>query len=68
MNKIQAKFNVEHICNGNIHYAEGFVELVLRYESKIIEVEEEVFGGYELELEGRTYALNDEELIILDKM
>ena len=65
MNKIKAKFNVQHIVHGDTIYPTDFVEMVLRYANIIIEVEEEVFGGYELELEGHTYALDDHELIIV---
>lgn len=65
MNKLKAKFNVKQIVNGDVFYGESFVELVKKYENKVIEVEEEVFGGYELELEGKTYALNKEELIFV---
>ena len=65
MNKIKAKFNVDQIVNGDTYYGESFVELVLKYKDEIIEVEEELFGGYELELDGGTYALEDKELIII---
>lgn len=65
MNKLKAKFNVEQIVNGGIIYGESFVELVMKYKDEIIEVEKEVFEGYELELEGGTYALSDKELIFI---
>jgi hypothetical protein len=65
MNKLKAKFNVEKILNGRTIYPKDFIDLVIKYETEIIEVEEEVFGGYELELEGRTFALDDDELILI---
>lgn len=65
MPKIKAKFNTEKILNGKASYGEEFESMVVKYTDKVIEVEEEVFGGYELELEGKTWALNDDELIIL---
>ena len=68
MNKIKAKFNVEEIVNGKTIYSSDFVEFALRYENEIIEVEEEIFGGYELELEGGTYGLYGRELIFVEEM
>lgn len=65
MNKLKAKFNVDKIVNGGTIYSKDFVELVIKYKDEIIEVEEEVFSGYELELEGRTFALDDDELILI---
>lgn len=65
MNKIKAKFNAEKILNGKTIYPKSFVELVKKYEDQVIFVEEEVFGGYELELEGKTYALYDEDIILI---
>lgn len=65
MNKLKAKFNLEQIINSGTIYPESFVDLVIKYDNKIIEVEEEVFGGYELELEGKTYALDKNELIFI---
>jgi hypothetical protein len=63
---MKAKFNVEFITSGNVIYPESFVELVKRYEDTVIEVEEILFdGGYEVELEGRTFALGNDELYIL---
>lgn len=64
MNKLKAKFNVDKILNGDIIYSKDFIDLVIKYKNETLEVEEEVFGGYELELEGRVLALDD-ELIIL---
>ncbi|MCA1026989.1 hypothetical protein LCM23_12885 [Cytobacillus kochii] len=64
-NKLKAKFNVEQILNGDATYPESFVELVKRYENQIIEVEEEIFGAYELVLEGKTYGLGGNELILI---
>ena len=63
---MKAKFNAEQILNGNINYANSFIELVKKYEGQIFEVSEEPFGGYELELDGGTYALDEEELIIIN--
>lgn len=63
MSKLKAKFNVERIVNGSAIYPKDFIDLVIKYEDKIIEVDEEVFGGYELELEGKIFALDDDELI-----
>lgn len=61
----KAKFNTEKILNGKTIYAEDFIELVIRYRDKIIKVEEEIFGGYELELEGSTFALDKDEIILI---
>lgn len=63
MHKLKAKFNVDKIVNGDAIYSSDFVDLALKYENKLIEVEEEILGGYELELEGGTYSLSGEELI-----
>jgi hypothetical protein len=65
MTKLKAKFNTEQILNGNVNYPKSFVEMVKKYKDKVIEIEEEPFGGYELELEGSTWALDDEELIVM---
>lgn len=64
MPKIKAMFRTDKIVNGKANYGEEFEAMVIKYKGAIIEVEEEVFGGYELELEGSTWALNDDELII----
>lgn len=65
MYKIKAKFNFDKIVNGRTIYPKDFVELVIKYKDVVLEVEEEPFGGYELELEGRTFALYTEDLILL---
>lgn len=65
MSKFKAKFNTKLILEGNTNYGRHFVELVKKYDGKIIEVDEEPFGGYELELEGKTYGLYEEDLIIV---
>jgi hypothetical protein len=63
---MKAKFNVGEIVNGKTIYPEDFVNLVKKYKDIILEVSEEPFGGYELELEGSIYGLYDEELIIIN--
>ena len=65
MPKIKAKFNSERILNSKVNYGEEFEAMVIKHKDTIIEVEEEVFGGYELELEGSTWALDDDEIIIV---
>lgn len=64
MPKIKAMFKADKILNGNVNYGEEFEAMVIKHKDAVIEVEEEVFGGYELELEGKTWALDDDELII----
>lgn len=67
MPKIKAKFNADKILNSasNVHYPEDYLDMVRKHKDNVIEVEKEVFGGYELELEGSTWALYENELIIL---
>lgn len=64
--KMKAKFNVDTIVNGKTIYPIDFIELVMKYENKVIEVEEEPFGGYELELEGHTFALSNDEITLIE--
>ena len=65
MYKTKAIFNTEKIVSGTTIYPKSFVDIVIKYENEIIEVVEEPFGGYELELEGRTFALGDDEIILI---
>ncbi|OCA92562.1 hypothetical protein [Pseudobacillus wudalianchiensis] len=63
---MKAKFNVEEIMKNQAKYTTCFIEMVKKYENVIIEVEEEVFDGYEAVLEEGAFALDDEELIFIN--
>jgi len=65
MTNVKVKFNSEEIFNGDTHYSEDFIEVVTKYEGVVLEASE-MFGEYELEIEGKTYSL-DKRILLIEK-
>lgn len=63
MPNLKVKFNAERIFNEEKRYSEDFIEVVAKYEGVLLEASE-MFGEYEIEIEGKTYSLTDEALLI----
>lgn len=61
----KVKFNAERIFNSDTIYPDDFIELVNKYKDQVIEADEYPFGGYDVELDGSTYALYEEDLIVV---
>lgn len=63
MSKVKVMFNAEKIFNGNVRYSSDFIEVVTKYEGVLLDAFL-MFGEFELELDGTTYSLSEDTLIV----
>lgn len=63
MSKVKVKFNAEKIFNGKVRYSSDFIEVVTKYEGVLLDAFL-MFGEFELELDGTTYSLSEDTLIV----
>lgn len=64
--KQKAKFNITAIANSRKRYSQDFINTVAKYENISIEVNKGVAGTYIAEVNGTTYTVTEEELILIN--
>jgi len=63
---LKVRINVEGIVDSNTIYPPDFIETIKKYKDTVFETWEDPFGYCEIDIEGRTYALSDNELIVVE--
>ncbi|QST02626.1 hypothetical protein IMZ31_18940 (plasmid) [Pontibacillus sp. ALD_SL1] len=66
MVKVLVQFRKQNILNSSAMYPSDFLELVEKYEDHTFETWKDPFGCYEIEVEGRTLALSNEEVKVVE--